>query len=552
MFVYRFKIQIFNTSRFVVMIYFLCIRNNKKIQKMDNIYDGFTLVKALSLKNPTETIKNKNYEENKMEEKPFLHAVVEFRTVHKTYDGSFGFDWVRKKDNGLSNGMSYVPIKISGIKIGIISGYKDGKTNLNQEEAFDRFLDMYEEIPVDLVSRKMQKGREEKNYHVPYLSMFSKETVDNMKLPKDISQPQFSITLCAIVEIARNSVLEFEYDTNLFDVSPKTLADKSAGKERRQSKTTEITITCKKDLKTNKDIKIYAYPQDKKYKKSLAGKITVLQNDEKVRKNVNFALVNIKTNIKGIPKANEGKIEPEEINTLRKAMYQCLIVPNIFYDEKIPLDLTYDTNFKISQDSLGNDKYGKYIYHKTVPTAELTDGGIFHSSQLTDCHDYIKAEYISKNKNVLKNAFKTLKYDANEKEMAESIFTIFAFGEDSFRTYRTSIFTKNHATEGEVKDIGENTVMLFNSLDNPKRADDTALSHEVLHGLGLYHTHMDEDPIPTPKILCTFEKKNTDNYMSYRAVESSAVLPGEEKETLWRWQWKIANPNIPGIEKDPK
>lgn len=94
--------------------------------------------------------------------------------------------------------------------------------------------------------------------------------------------------------------------------------------------------------------------------------------------------------------------------------------------------------------------------------------------------------------------------------------------------------------------------MLFNSLNGPKRADDTALAHEILHGLGLYHTHKDADPIPNPKILCTFEKKATDNYISYRAIESDGVLQGLPKQTLWRWQWKIANPNILVIEKDPK
>lgn len=507
---------------------------------MNSIYNEFAFVKALSI-NDLKTIKKDNFSDDKKEEKPFSHAVVEFRTVYKTYDGSFGFDWYRKKDNGLSYGGMY--------KSFIKSGYKDGKTNLKPDEAINRFLDMYEEYPINLPSRKNQKEREEKNYQVPYLSMFSKETVEKMKLAKDIVQPQFSIALCAIVEIARNSVLEFDYDTNLFEVTPKILADKSADRDIRQSKTSEITITCKKDLDANKEIKIYAYPQDKKYKRSLAGKITVLQNDEKARKIVNFALVNVKTKIKD--KENIGIIEPDEINTLRKAMYQCLIVPNIFKDTKF-FDLTVDENFKILQDSSGNNKYGKYIYHKTIPTVEWTDGGIFHSIDYTDCQDYVKKLYISKNKDILKNTFKTIKYDANEKEMAENIFTAFAFKEDSFRTYRSPSILKSHATEGEVKYIGENTVMLFNSLDSLKRADDTALAHEVLHGLGIYHTHIDEDPILTPKILCTFEKKDTDNYMSYRAIESGAVLPGDAKKTLWRWQWKIANPNIPSVEKDPK
>lgn len=372
-----------------------------------------------------------------------------------------------------------------------------------------------------------------------------------MKLPKDIAQPRFSITLCAIVEILRNSILEFEYDTAFFEVTPKILADKSAGPGIRQSKTNEITITCKKDLDTNKKIKVYAYPQDRKYKRSLAGKIIVLQNDEKVRKTVNFVLVNVRTNIKSIPKNNDGEIEDKEVNTLCKALYQCLITPHIIRDKNL-FDLTSDKNFKVIKDSLGNDSYGKYIYRQTGSPVNWTDGGIFHSLDYTDCHDYIKKEYISKNKSFLKSSFTTIKNSADEKEMSQNIFTAFAFGEDSFLTYRSSSITKSHATEGEVKAIGENTVMLFNSLNSTARADDTVLAHEVLHGLGLYHTHKDDDPIPNPEILCTFEKKSTDNYMSYRTVESGAVIAGDEKNTLWRWQWKIVNPNIPDIKNDPK
>lgn len=514
---------------------------------MNNIYNGFTFVKALSLNNPTGTSTiGKSLLENAPEEKPFLHAVVEFRTVYKTYDGSFGYDWYRKNDNGQSYGGMY--------KSFIESGYKDGKTNLKTDEAINRFLDMYEEISINLSSRKSQKEREEKNYQVPYLSMFSKETVEAMKLPKDLVQPQFSITLSAIVEIARNSILKFEYDTTLFDITPQILADKSADRGIHQSKTKEITIICKKDLDSNKEIKIYAYPQDRKYKRSLAGKITVLQNNEKVRKNVNFALVNIKTNIKNIPSpnANTGEIEPAEVDALRKAMYQCLIVPNILQDIK-PFDLTFDPNFKITKNSFGNDQYGKYIFHKTIPTVKWTDGGIFHSYTYSDCHDYVKKLYISKNQNLLKRTFyKNSKETVDEQYLTYNIFTVFAFREDSFQTYRSSYFFDNHAVEGEVKNIGENTAMLFNSLNSTKRANDTSLAHEVLHGLGIYHTHIDENPIPTSKILCTFEEKSTDNYMSYRAVDPDGTVKGGERETLWRWQWKIANKNISGIDSDPK
>lgn len=199
-----------------------------------------------------------------------------------------------------------------------------------------------------------------------------------------------------------------------------------------------------------------------------------------------------------------------------------------------------------------NSKYGKYICKVTMPSSRWQDGGIFHSSEYTDCQDYLKNLYISKNKEFLKrNFFKNSTDKIDEQYLKDNIFTVFVFGEDSFLTDRVS--SRKHATEGEVKKIGENTAMLFNGLNATARTDDKTLAHEALHGLGLYHTHQDGDPIiPTPRILCTFEKKATDNYMSYTEVEESGMIQGEEKKTLWRWQWKIVNPNIPGIEKDPK
>ncbi len=506
---------------------------------MKNIYNGFTFVKALSLNNPNGTKKIEDNLENNFEEKPFSHAVVELRPIYKTYIGDFGFDWYRKKDNGHLVGQNYQSC--------ILSGYKNGNSDLTKEEAINRFLDMYEEYPINLVSRKNKKEREEKNYHVPYISMFSQKTVEEMKLPKDIAQPQHTIILSALVETVRNVTLKFDYDSAFFTLKPEILADKSGGKALGPSKTAEITITCKKDLDSNKEIKIYAYPQDNKYKKSLAGKIIVLQNDEKSRKSLNIALVNLKTKINDEEKF--GKIETEEIDALRKALYQCLIVPNIFQDNII-FDLTMNDKFKIITDNTGNKKYGKYILKDINNTSDWLDGGIFHSSDYTDCQDYVKKEYIIKNKEILKNTFfKNTKSDADENYLSKNIFTVFAFGEDSYSTNRTSLdIVKRHALEGEVKNINENTAMLFNGLDE-KRNDASVLAHEILHGLGLYHTHhVNDKPITEPKILCTFDKNKTDNIMSYKDIVNNK---DEKKQTLWRWQWKIANPNIPSIEKDP-
>lgn len=506
---------------------------------MDNIYKDFSFVKSLSLNSTRNSMMS--ILDKKTEEIPFIHAVVEFRPIYKTYDGSFGFDWYRKEDNGHLNGQKYQSC--------INGGYKDGRSNLSIEEAINRFLDMYEEIAINLPSYKNKKNREDKNYHVPYVSMFSEKTVTEMNLPKDMVKPKFTIELSALVETARNVTLRFEYDNNYFEVNPQVLADKSGGKTLQPSKTGKISITCKKDLDSNKEIKIYAYPQDKKFGKSLAGKLIILQNDEKVRKNLNVALVNVKTKIRN--EEYTGKIEMEEIEALRKALYQCLIVPEIFYDDN-PLDLTSDNSFKILIDNAGAKEYGKYILRGTSNTSEWLDGGIFHSSNYTDCQDYIKNKYIEKNKMLLRAKFfqgKGYVFVNNEKHLSENIFTIFSFREYSYNSNTTSPNPlKRHTVEGEVKAINEKTAMLFNGL-NGDRSDETTLAHEVMHGLGLYHTHMNDNPIGEPRILCTFDKNTTDNIMAYKDIVNNKE---GKRQTLWRWQWKIANPHIPAMDKDPK
>ena len=57
----------------------------------------------------------------------------------------------------------------------------------------------------------------------------------------------------------------------------------------------------------------------------------------------------------------------------------------------------------------------------------------------------------------------------------------------------------------------------------------TTLCHEALHGLGLSHTHLEEEIILESEKKYVFIKKTTDNIMSY----------SESRNTTWYWQWKI-------------
>ena len=57
----------------------------------------------------------------------------------------------------------------------------------------------------------------------------------------------------------------------------------------------------------------------------------------------------------------------------------------------------------------------------------------------------------------------------------------------------------------------------------------TTLCHEVMHGLGLRHTHFDDETILKEEKKYVFEKYTTDNIMSY----------ADSRKTAWHWQWKI-------------
>ena len=57
----------------------------------------------------------------------------------------------------------------------------------------------------------------------------------------------------------------------------------------------------------------------------------------------------------------------------------------------------------------------------------------------------------------------------------------------------------------------------------------TTLCHEVIHGLGLRHTHFDDEPILKEEKKYVFTRKTTDNIMSYAS----------SRKTTWHWQWEL-------------
>lgn len=103
----------------------------------------------------------------------------------------------------------------------------------------------------------------------------------------------------------------------------------------------------------------------------------------------------------------------------------------------------------------------------------------------------------------------------NEKFKRENYFTIFF-----------TLFESNMpGFLGFAQGINVNNAIMLAG-----REKENVLAHEVLHGLGLQHTHYDRGT--TAKFI--FVLRETTNIMSYASNNIS----------LWRWQWHLINREI--------
>ncbi|WP_312398269.1 hypothetical protein [Chryseobacterium sp.] len=417
-------------------------------------------------------------------------AMVYFRPVSK--HGEFGFDWLREDDNGLKdkNDTAYKDI--------IESGYKNGRTDLTATEAFEKLKTEYSVLHMQFPTTEGEETKPVREYFVPYLTLFSKEYVTGemkKKYKNLFTEPKYEAELKVLVEIEEEiDKLEFEYDKDFFDIDKKILKDKSKTNGLIPSADISVKITCLKDLPNDMEICIYAYPKECKLpllERTLAGKIIILQNDERIRKEEKIVLVGVKISVYSEDIITG--IFPEEAKyKLYNVLYQSLIIPCIIEDrKKIILDLSKNKDFQ---------KGGLYI---KKAKGELQDSR-FSAGENNEAIAEMKRLFMNDPKNEI---YKT-----------EDYFTIFA----------TSFTNINNNVGGKVEHIGIRNAILFADCST------SAAVHEVLHGLGLYHTHRDNYPTFDSKIKYLYQRDTTTNVMSYSLHQN----------ILWRWQWHLINPNI--------
>jgi len=464
-------------------------------------------------------------------------AVVHFRPLD-TWRGEFGFDWLRVNDGAaLTKEKPYEEI--------IEGGYGNGIVDLTRGATGTACLKLKTQYHQHCIKRK-DITNTNTEYFVPYLSLFSKEFVDKLATSpnRPVILPQYEAEIQLLIEIEENiDKLEFEYNKDIFKLDKNVLSNKTV---TSLTKGETIKITCLKDLDSDKEIKIYAYPKidssepemllgsesqaveeqdfynklESFLNRKLAGKIIILQNDSRVRKEKKFVLVPVMTNIHNIVGNDKiGSFSLIEKENLLSFLYQGLIIG--FLEEGRALDLSSNRKFQIRIDSRRRKIYGDYIFKNgTPPNSKRTDGNIWEDK--SGIFRYVQMLYLKEN-----NQYK-------------GYFTIFCFDENTYDSYNIPTTGQAGAVPGQVEKISTENVFLFNGIRGGQRKADT-LPHEALHGLGLHHTHKDSTPIKEATRKYVYSNGNvnitnsTDNIMSYG---------NKIKKSLWRWQWHIINPNI--------
>jgi hypothetical protein len=400
-------------------------------------------------------------------------VAVQFRPK-ANWDGEFGFDWLRNGDNGETK---YKDLLQGGYKSTDAAGKGLSYT---KAEAYVQLKANFSTIDSEV--------KEFKKYLVPYLNLYPPSAKGNPAPPTSAE-----LKILITVEDEEPLSIEFDYNKNLLQLDKLTLADKAIGAKREASDKT-IKITCLEEFDSDQEIKVLAYPKTWKVNDPipLAGKIIVGANSTPNRHHAKFVLVNVLTNINGVP--NAGSFTGTDKKYLTNALYQALIYGSL---EKGPdLDLSGDNNFKILTDARGVKTYGKFIYKNKGGADVNRDGGLFEDFPAEGMFIYLKTQF--------------LKIAGNQKY--KDYYTAFSFKESTY-----------DPTGGQVQKIGVHNVVLFNN------RKDTAFAHEVLHGLGLYHAHSDGGASVETDRKFFYTNSTTDNIMSYSA----------KRKSTWHWQWKI-------------
>ena len=467
-------------------------------------------------------------------------AVVHFRPLD-SWRGEFGFDWLRINDgNLLPNDSVYATI--------IDGGYGDGIVDLTRGATGTAYEKLKTQYHQHTIKRKNTTNTD--TYFIPYLTLFSKEFVDNLATSpnRPAVLPQYEAEIQLLIEIEEDiEKLEFEYEKEFFKLDKNILSHKT---KTSLTKGETIKITCLKDLDRDKEIKIYVYPKintepelilgseiqaveeqatsnelESFLCRKLAGKIIVLQNNHQARDEQKFVFVPVITNITGRSE-EKGEFRPEETINFYNSLYQSLVIP-IVENYNGYLDLSANQDFQVCRDERGNLVRGKYIFGRTFALFEDWKEENSDGTTKTTFHKVVQDLFFQdKDK---EGKLKNIKYK-------QGYFTVFALKGDVYDNAQGQIEGKKILINNQLKTIFLKNLIIF------KNRDEYTLNHETYHGFNIKHIHRELDRFGN--IIEHIILDNNKKYVYKYKVTTNIMAYNSNAFSSWRWQWNIINPKI--------
>jgi len=193
-------------------------------------------------------------------------VIVQFRTSG-SYQGEYGFDWIRMGDSGRPGDTWYANIM----------GNKHTSKN---EVIVDKTKRVYDYYASRMFSTKRfvipwkTQGKRPFMYISPVMTL-RKGASAKLTLKVEVKEPAVK--------------MEYQCQTpGVFQLSKDTVPTLGKGKHTLPD---ELVVTCLKEFSRDQEIKVYAYDEDNV--KHLAGKLIVKANDKKHQKTINVVMVRV-------------------------------------------------------------------------------------------------------------------------------------------------------------------------------------------------------------------------------------------------------------------
>jgi len=420
-------------------------------------------------------------------------AKADFR-VQSSYNGDFGFDWMRVADTTAPGdvkykdtiGKQYQDLTFTNVVTDINEDSGNFRNEINLFPKLEREYSMY---PIQWENNHVvdKYYLQTLNIYPPYVSPSSGIDLDRQSIftpPYDDNVNRVADLSLKIYIKSRPSRIFLQYDSTLINITPTLTIPTTIGQH-----TINLTLKAKQEINIDQYVKVIAV-YGKKNK--VIGQLKVSKNAKIARKSKKVVLLTVKTNINGVvePSANDKAL------FLKKYLRQIFITPVI---EKISLDLSSDSVFNTN-----------YIYSIT-PTSRVLLSEDYNRPALQAIHDYVVSKNFPGTTTMIKNYYP----DAY-------ILIFFAESGGALKPPPTNYQGLNGYSS-------DRFIVGF------KSARDETATHEFLHSADIPHSFTAYEADRFAKF--TFEPKVTNNIMDY----SHHV--GINRRSLWEWQGKIARNN---------